>query len=639
MSNSMNRVFRYVALIAVLLLPFHSYASVGKWTDTPAGLPYYIYEGGESDPYFLLGNYRISLMTHANGEYELMSGERVWGSFNADPKRLGHGRNKAVVTIDDHETDLISFAGKQRNSDKFDVMSGLGFTRYDYKLDGGIRCTRTISVMPSEKVNEGHPCFLLSVSFRNIGDKAVRITYDESFSPAYVPMHERALPENERTVKYLMYTEVAFRYLKAMFAPVLQKFINYPASESRSRHEIAPQPVFLYSKDAFLIISEGELKAEFTDFKVKSGDTRTFHIVIGFADDTTKEVAEDMLSKIEKGNFGAYESLWKKKLPDFSSEKDRNQKRELYWNAHMLEASAVYDRFFNETYIPEGGAATYSEGRLQSNRSHLLASVMASYSSPELAKSSIKYVMRHSDFDGRIYPGNMGFGYVPASSCNEDDLQIRLFHSVAEYLRITGDYGFLDEEIRIHNGEYISVLRQLERCFVYLRDDVSGSPEADSWVREAALVAACMPEYITQLELSGKASEDYLKALKGYLSPVQELCLGADHLYCSEKISDEVRTILLHVPSIASSRKRDIYDYMLDNGWDDMTGRGYEETYYFISGVSTFDRLDAGSMLRKLAFSKSAEKNPESWIGKWTADGYSMHAHLWPLYCYYRQTE
>ena len=636
----MKTMTRLFAAFVAVLLSTSIYASVGKWADTPAGLPYLIYEGNvETDPSFLLGNYRINLLTHASGEYQLISGQRVWGCFNADPARPGHGRNRASVTVNDKVTELVGFGSKRRNADKYDVMTGAGFTRYDYKLDDGLRCTRTISVMPSESVDDASACFLVSVTFRNTGDKAMRITYDEAFSPSYLPFHERHLAEKDRTFKYLPYTEVSFRYLTANFAPVPQTFIQYPASDSRYRHEIMPLPVFLYSKEAFLSISEGELKAQFTDFKLKSGDTKTYHIVIGFADDSPKETAEKMVSLAEKGNFGAFESKWKQKLPDLTSEKDRNLRREMYLNAHMLEASAMYDRAFNETFVPQGGEGVYQSGSNMSNAAHLMAALPSCHYNPDLAKASMRYVMRHADFDGRIYQGNTGYGFIPAGAVASDDLQLRLFYVVAEYLRITGDYGFLDEEIRMYGGEYITVMRLLERCFLYLRDEAAGSSEADSWVREAAMVSACMPDFITQMGLSGKASKEFVDALGAYLDPVKKLCLEADGLYCSERISDEVRICLLHVPSIPASRRRDIYDYLCDKGMsENFAGRTYLAQFAFLAGVSTFDRLDAGSMMKKLI--KEGWTSGEM-IGEPTSDsaGHSVYAHLWPLYCYFRQME
>ena len=149
--------FRFIiaVLAAGLLSLSASAAPTAKWSETPAGMPYVEYTGSftegdvAADPYFLLGNYRMNLLTHVSGRYQFMSGERVWARFNADPERPDYGRNRAVLKIEDKSYELVGNNG-QTSSDDYKVTSGIGFTRYDYVLDGGIKCSRMISVMPSE---------------------------------------------------------------------------------------------------------------------------------------------------------------------------------------------------------------------------------------------------------------------------------------------------------------------------------------------------------------------------------------------------------------------------------------------------------------------------------------------------------
>ena len=107
--------FRFIiaVLAAGLLSLSASAAPTAKWGETPSGMPYVEYNGSyktgnsATDPYFLLGNYRMNLLTHVSGTYQLMSGERVWSRFNADPDRADYGRNRAVVKIDDKSFELV----------------------------------------------------------------------------------------------------------------------------------------------------------------------------------------------------------------------------------------------------------------------------------------------------------------------------------------------------------------------------------------------------------------------------------------------------------------------------------------------------------------------------------------------------
>jgi len=79
-------MFVFAVLVTGLLAASASAADV-KWDTAPDGMPYCKVQSTD-DAAFLLGNYRIKVNTHSDGIYELMSGERCWARFNADPARL-----------------------------------------------------------------------------------------------------------------------------------------------------------------------------------------------------------------------------------------------------------------------------------------------------------------------------------------------------------------------------------------------------------------------------------------------------------------------------------------------------------------------------------------------------------------------
>lgn len=615
MSNNYSHMYMktFIAVLITGLLSVSVYASSdGKWNETPAGLPYYSCKGAYTstdDPAFMIGNYRIKLNTHASGIYELISGERCWARFNADPSIPDYGSNGATVTVDNREVELVGAGSLASKAGKCDFYSGMGFTRYDYDLGEGLKCSRMLSVMPSDDVFGASPYFLVTITFNNTGSGTRKISYEESVAPNFVPSSYQLIPAEERPLRYMMTTDIAFRYVSATFSPINQRFIRFAVPENRSMNEFAPQSVFLYCSDAFLIVNDGKLKAS-VDFKLRPEKKHTVHVVIGFVDKNTdcKEVAANAVSKAENGEFGAYASMWKKKLPDFSKERNAVIRREMYRSAHALESSAVYSSYFKETFIPADFIFAYRFGENVSNRMHVNHVLQACYTNPDLAKSILRYVLKQVSFEGMIPFSNKGFGYVPSDAYSANDIQLDLFNAVSEYMRVTGDYAFLEEWMTVYpmeNGDMQSVMRILENCFIYLRDNPFHSDE------RLARIVAYLPEFISHMEKSGHASEDFVKDMKKFYKLSEEKFLS------ESDYSISALPYLLDTDLLTNPKKREYLDRALDD--DDL---GIE----IVPSLSSFDGIEASSLFKKSVTSPADSQNT---AGK----------HSWALYGYFKLME
>lgn len=640
--------FRFIiaVLAAGLLSLSASAAPVAKWGDTPAGMPYVQYTGSftagdvATDPYFLLGNYRMNLLTHASGTYQLMSGERVWARFNADPERPDYGRNRAVLKIEDKSYELVG-NNEQTSSDDYTVTSGIGFTRYDYVLDSGIKCSRMISVMPSENVNEGNPLFLLTVTLRNTSNSALKVTYEEVMLPCFVPVNEQNSPVAERSHRYKYSTDITFRCVTATFEPVVQKYVRWTEADAPVMFENAPKPMFMYSSDAFLRALDSGIYAVLDDVKMRPGQTRTFKVVIGIAEGDVKKTSDDVLKVAEDGEYGAFASLWKAAMPDFKAERDHAKRREMYWNAHALEASAVYDSYFGETFVPAGADVTYHHGRKLSTLDHIQAVLPLCYTDPALAKSALRFVMKHSDQFGRIADGSVGSGHLLPSSSEQCELQISLFNAVSEYLRITGDTAFLEEFFEVRNfgkSTFTSPLQVLESCFFFLRDEYLAS---DSGLYHAML-SAVLPGFISQIKDSGKASSLFVNAIEQFYIADVESPSGSLESKDIHELSYLIASDQLQV-----SDKRTCLDLLNERLG---ASRSFAVESNFLLGALSFDRIEASSLSRRLSFAHMAADYPDTWKGSWAAPSvmdadntgvhvYSSQPHAWALYCYYRMLE
>ena len=614
-------------LLAGLLSFSLSASPAGKWSETPAGMPYFEYADapsgeGSDDPYVLLGNSRLNLFAHASGVYQFISGERVWARFNADPDRENYGKNRAMLIVESDTTQFVGMKSIASDPENTDFFAGVGFARHDYRLADGLKCTRMISVMPSNNSGEASPAFLVSFIIRNTSSQAKRFTYDEIVLPNFVPMESQHLPAAERAFRYPYQTMVSFRTVEAKFGSIPQVFVQSYTPEAPFAYEVAPKPLFIYSPDAFLCVYHGEIHAKI-ESRVKAGEEKRFDIVIGLADENFKKNAETMIARVEQGTYGAYASQWKAKLPDFSKEKDKAIRARLYADAHRLEASSVYDGYFGETFIPQGGVKTYGEGVNEGNMAHIHAALSMCHTNPKLAKSIIRYVMMHSDLLGRIQDGNYGYGCTFLAPQDGGRIQLALFNAIAEYLRLTGDYSFVEERVLIYpvdSRQNMSVLQLLERYFVHLRDHALRGADVEMARQTSAMAAVVFPEFIAQLKASGKVDKDFTEALDAYAAKAEE-----NFLADPGDVASSSSVYLLQMPSVPAATKRAVFDFISENE----VGSG-EAGYPFVLGVATFDRIEAMKLYRKKVLEDTA-------VSYW--DESETYASAWSTYLYMKLFE
>lgn len=99
---------------------------IGNWQYTSNNLPVYNYTGplpfeqtdpsGDDvllakDPYFMLGNYRLTLFVHASGAYQFLTGERSWARINANPNEIDYGNNAARSTFLSDKNKKVDLVG------------------------------------------------------------------------------------------------------------------------------------------------------------------------------------------------------------------------------------------------------------------------------------------------------------------------------------------------------------------------------------------------------------------------------------------------------------------------------------------------------------------------------------------------
>lgn len=470
----------------------------GHWIWDSNHLPAYDYQGGypwyspakedpsiklPEDPCFLLGNYRITLFAHASGTIDLITGERGWARINQSGKNTCATHSLIHLSEPGAQNKSISFSLEDRIAGNcFRQIFGTGYARYFYRFsENALELTKTLAVKPSAELNGGTPAFLTSIILKNTGSAPLNLTFEEQLPVNYQMMHNQ---EKEKApVSYclhlLKFSEPSM--VQADLFAVPEHLLLFPRNDRTSFSEdVFPPSVFLKAEAPGTCSfrsdpgkKEETLAAAFT-LTLAPGETQTLRIVTGlcFPGDNPENIAEELFSSVRSD--GSFSDLWKKKLPEkLYREPDDILRCEMLWNAYILEAMATYSRYFNETYIPQGSVYAYHLGQNASNRDHLQHCLPAVYTNPALARSCIRYAMKHTHPDGRIERQNIGFGYCDPGIYMESDPQLYLFYAVKEYLRVTGDYRFLEETVSCYPAETDfsdTVLHILIRHFTYLRD-------------------------------------------------------------------------------------------------------------------------------------------------------------------------
>lgn len=663
----------------------------GHWETDPDGRPCYAYTGdlpftaedpdgkrtelGE-DPYFLLGNYRIGIIPHVSGIYECLTAVRGWARINASRERPDYAGVESGLTIEKKSYSLagvFSIAGQSRSARR---VFGEGFATWEYRFPENVYCSRTLSVRPSEEINGGFPLFSMDIVLRNDSKRRLRLTYTEAIPLNYVPMHMQMW--RQRNPRYPVRCEGNGKMVTARFEATPDGFTLVPRSTESSHSDFYPLPWFMACADGYgQVLPLPDTLAYRAEIVLRPGESRTLCFIAGEKD------AEEMDSRIQgflkdshASPFGRFSAQWRRQLPDFSEEKDEIFRREMSWNAHFVEASAKYIAYYQETFIPQGSVYSYHYGDNIAARDILQALLPACYTNPALARSALRYLLKHTHPNGQIERGDSGFGYVSPTIYQESDAQLYTFMAVAEYLRTTGDYAFLDEDVELAPAEYgrtDTVGGILYRCFLYLRDIVGTGPHglvrllnsdwSDSFLHRhspnvtlhsaeshlnSAMALAVLPEFIHQIRAGGKtdladAVEAYrCRILAGFLKEMENRSFSprayvAGHLYGGESVCIEPHSYLFGIPELSPERKREIYVRIypsIADSWGLRTretplwggspegedgGIWFALEYPLLMGVSTFDRDEATRLLKMFSFNNFAHTHPNYWIGHWTA--------------------
>ena len=494
----------YLIMLFLVVMGFEpsiANAQIGTWQLDEHSLPVFNYVGDlpfsavdregnpaslPNDPWFMLGNYRINLFTHVSGNYQIITGQRAWARVNmGEVKNTGSNKTRITIENTNEVFDLTGLESLSASSQTSVRNFGCGYAAYTYQI-GDIICSRTISVKPSEAVNQGIPAFSISVGFENKSNERKRLVFEEIIDVNYLDIRDQRVNPAHRALKYTYseHDESVERF----------RMVNIDAHSDDPLHYVGRDEMALldmYPPSVFLAIASGKGKVMAAKNKtgvelngkvlveLEPGESKTIQLVAGINHDRSFNQAkldvEALTLDTSVDSNKNFSLQWKKVLPLFENEKDAVMRREMIWNAYVLETMAQYSEYYNETKIPQGTIYDYYWGQHASARDNFQHALPLVYYNPQLAKSVLRYMMQRTTPLGEIRLIEVGNAYSNNYSYFTSDQQLYFFNLLGEYLRVTGDYQFLNEKVRYfpsRNMPEVTVLELVGQCFRFLRDEI-----------------------------------------------------------------------------------------------------------------------------------------------------------------------
>ncbi len=492
---------RIISIFVIVYIYFFSYGgNVGTWQKDENGMPLFNYTGDypfithskvgtvvseDDDPFFILGNYRLTLFAHASGNIEVITGERSWARTNQGDIKSS-GENIVNLVINGNSFQLTGKGSIAEKNDHIDIFAGTGFIKYIYQIDG-IECIRSLSTKPSVAPNTGTPGYLTTIKLTNSKKETVKISFQELIRANYelmwqqrsqklvdyVPLQNEKSNQQTSIIDFKATTDIPYLWTSKNEPAVYDGFPPSVFIHKLSK-AIKAGTVIKDPKHVYLSID--------SDISLKAGETIDLAWLTGIVYNNTEEELNMLIKELQPqstSNGLAYRKEWKNVLPSFAKEKNDSLRRELIYHAYVLECMSTYSDYFKETKIPQGTRYDYQWGIQSSVRDHLQQIIPLFYYNPELGKSGMRYVMKKMLMNGDLKKDEIGMGVNTARHYIQSDTQLYFFWALAEYLRITGDYSFLLEQINYYPMNNISksdFLERLKVAFNYLVIEVGKGP-------------------------------------------------------------------------------------------------------------------------------------------------------------------
>ena len=242
--------------------------------------------------------------------------------------------------------------------------------------------------------------------------------------------------------------------------PLFLKLLNgKPVHAVSSAENLIQEPENLVRSVASLkpVVKKSPCLCLGVDVTLPKRASRTLTFLFGYAD---KNRIHRLASKYEKK---AREQPLRKSIKDWG----RNTlkftgggewgwvSREAAWHSYYLLSSALYDEYFENHLLPQGGAYVYLQGLHGGPRDFSLFTIPTIYLDPGLAREMLEYVLRWMRPSGELAYTQHGHGMLSGALVHNrpSDHYLFLLWALTEYVFVTRDFGFLEKTVPFYPRE------------------------------------------------------------------------------------------------------------------------------------------------------------------------------------------
>lgn len=371
--------------------------------------------------------------------------------------------------------------------------------------------------------------------------------------------------------------------------------------------------------------------------------------------------------------------------------------REIEWHSYYLQACTLYSEYFDAHFVDQGSAYGYLQGGSGAPRDLSLFVLALVYLRPDLAKETLRFMLRSQRHtDGGFPYAWFGYGKCSGGGVHSlsSDLDLFVMWALSEYLNVTHDFAFLEEDAVYYpkaDGKHGKVLEHIRASWKHLTTKIglgphgliragtgdwndvliafSRVPPLTIWRGESSLnaglatvalpamadaIAHADPELATEMRAFAARQADALRTLwtgqwvaRGYTG-WRDNKLGVDRVFLDTQAfgvlggvwTEEQRTTLFDniqricvdpQPAGALALYPPMRGPLLVPGSDTNGG-----TWAAVDGWTTWawmlhDPAAAWAFFLRTTMAARAEAYPDNWYGIWSGpDAFNAHYHPKP---------